>query len=60
MVNLNQSELCSIREVATGHQMMSAKFKAYAAQCQDAQLKQMFQNASMQAQQAAQNLIQML
>jgi len=60
MANLNQSELNSIREMVTGHQMVAAKLSDYSKQCQDQQIKQMFDKASQDAQQAAQNLIQML
>lgn len=60
MPQLNQMELNSIRETVSSHQAMSAKFSAYANQCKDPQIKQMFQNASVQAEQSAQKLIQML
>lgn len=60
MANLSQSEVNSIREVVTGHQTMCAKIGSYASQCQDPQIKQMFTNASQQAGQAAQKLLQML
>ncbi len=60
MSNFTQSELNSIREIASGHQMMASKFNTYASQCQDPQIKQMFTNASKQAMQAANNLIQMI
>lgn len=57
---LNQMELNSIREIVSGHQTNAAKLSTYANQCKDQQIKQMFQNASMQAEQSAQKLIQML
>lgn len=60
MTSLTQSELNSIREVVTAHQMMSCKLSDYASQVQDPQIRQMFSQASTQAQQSAQNLIQML
>ena len=60
MSNFTQCELSSIREMVTGHQMVSAKLDNYAAECQDTQIKQMFKTASQQAQQSSQNLIQML
>ena len=59
-MNLSHTELNSIRELVISHQGMSCKLSAYAQQCQDAQLKQMFSTASSQAQQAAQKLMQML
>lgn len=60
MPNLSQSELNSIREVVTAHQLVSCKYADYAQQCQDGQIKNMLSSASAQARQAAQNLIQML
>ncbi len=60
MANISQSELNSIREVVAAHQMMSSKLGTYAQQCQDPQIKQMFQKASTEAQSSAQKLIQML
>ncbi len=58
-VNLNtitQQELQSIREIASGHVTMSKKFGVYASQVQDPQIKQMFQQASTDAQTTATNL----
>ncbi|MDR1705915.1 MAG: hypothetical protein LBS19_14700 [Clostridiales bacterium] len=60
MPNFNQMELSSIREVVGGHQTTAAKLNAYASQCQDQQIKQMFQQAAGEAQKSAQQLIQML
>ena len=60
MSNFSQSELNSIREMVVCHQTASAKLAGYSQQCQDAQIKQMFSQASNQAQTAAQNLLQML
>jgi len=60
MSNFSQSELNSIRELVVGHQTISSKLSSYAEQCQDQQIKQMFSQASGQAQRAAQNLLQML
>ncbi len=60
MANFTQSELNSIREMVTSHQTISSKLKSYADQCQDSNIKQMFNQASQQAQKSAQNLIQML
>ena len=60
MVNLKQSELNWIREVASAHNTSSCKLNDYANQVQDPELKQMFSKASTEAKQAAQNLIQML
>lgn len=60
MAKLSQMEVNSIREVAASHQTMASKLSAYANQCQDANVKKMFSDAAMKAQQGAQNLIQML
>ena len=57
---VTQMELQSIRHIADAHKLMSTKLSAYANQCQDAQLKQMFQKAGQDAQMTAQNLIQSL
>lgn len=58
-VNLNsltQQELQAIREIASGHVTMSKKFGVYASKVQDPQIKQMFQQASTDAQTTATNL----
>jgi hypothetical protein len=60
MANLNQMELSSIREVVGCHITTANKLQNYASQCQDPQIKQMFQQASQEAQKSAQKLIQML
>ena len=60
MQGLKQSELNWIREMVSCHQTTASKLHAYAGQVQDPQIKQMFTQASSQATQAAQNLIQML
>jgi len=60
MANFNQMELNSIREVVGCHVTAANKLQSYANQCQDAQIKQMFQQASTEAQKSAQKLIQML
>lgn len=60
MPQLSQVEVNTIREMVTGHQTMSAKFSTYSNQCQDSQIKQMFQKASTDSKDSAQKLIQML
>ena len=60
MQGLKQSELNWIREVVSAHNMTSCKLNTYSQQVQDPQIKQMFNQASTQAKQAAQNLLQML
>lgn len=54
--SLTQQELQAIREIASGHVTMSKKFGVYASQVQDPQIKQMFQQASIDAQTTATNL----
>jgi len=60
MPGLKHSELNWIREVVAGHQTTASKLSGYANQVQDPQLKQMFTQASTEANQAASKLIQML
>ena len=60
MANLNQMELSSIRELTGSHITMANKLGAYANQCQDPQIRQMFQQAAQDCQKSAQKLIQML
>ena len=60
MTGLKQSELNWIRESVSAHQMTSCKLAGYAQQVKDPQIAQMFQKASTDAKQAAQNLIKML
>ena len=60
MANLNQMELSSIREVVSCHITTASKLGAFANQCQDPQIKQMFQQAATESQKSAQKLIQML
>lgn len=60
MPNLSYSELNSIREVVTCHLTTASKLNSFAESCEDQQIKQMFNQASQQAKQSAQNLIQML
>ena len=60
MANLNQSEFNSIRELVASQMTTSTKLCNYSEQCQDSQIKQMFKQASDQAHQSSQNLLQML
>jgi len=60
MAKLNQMELNSIREVVTTHRMTANKLCDYANQCQDSKVKQMFTQASSEAEKSAQQLISML
>lgn len=54
--NLTQTELQSLREIASGHLTMSKKFGVYANQVQDPQIKQMFSKASTDSKTTATNL----
>lgn len=56
MAGLNEMELQNIRHIAGNHKMIAAKLADYANQCQDPQIKQMFQQSSQSAQQAIQKL----
>ena len=60
MSNYTQSELNSIREIVTFHQILCSKLNSYARKCQDPEIKEMFTNASMQSQKSINDLIQML
>lgn len=60
MTQLNQMESNSIREVVEAHQTCAAKLDDYSQQCQDTQIKQMFEQASQEAKQSVQKLTQML
>ena len=56
MAGLNEMELQNIRHIAGNHKMIAVKLSDYANQCQDQQIKQMFQQAAQSAQQAVQKL----
>lgn len=56
MSQLNEMELQNIRHIAGNHKMIAAKLTDYANQCQDTQIKQMFQQAAQSAQQGVQKL----
>ena len=53
---LTQMELENLREIISSHQLMTSKLNEYANQCQDSQIKQMFQNGAQSAQTTVQNL----
>lgn len=57
---LSENELQNLREIISGHQTMINKFNDYAQNCQDAKIKQMFQESAQSAQTTVQNLIQSL
>ena len=60
MSNFNEMELNSIRECVLAHITISSKLLSYSNKVTDENLKQMFKNASTQAEQAANKLTQML
>ncbi|SNR94607.1 Coat F domain-containing protein [Anaerovirgula multivorans] len=60
MAQLNQLELQNLRHLISNHQMMVSKLNTYAQQCQDQQVKQMFQQSAQSAQGAAQKLMTFL
>ncbi|NLY66982.1 MAG: hypothetical protein GX069_05430 [Tissierellia bacterium] len=58
--NINQMELNHLREITSLHQNMVVKYETFANQCQDPQLKQLFKQASQDAQTTVNNLINSL
>lgn len=60
MAQVNQLELQNLRHLIGGHKTIAAKLTDYCNQCQDAQIKQMFQQGATEAQNTAQKLIQFL
>lgn len=60
MTQINQMELQNLRHLIGGHQMMVAKLNTYAQQCQDPQVKQVFQQSAKSAENTAQKLMSFL
>lgn len=60
MTKVSQMDLNSIRETVSNHITTAAKLSHYSNKVNDPELKQMLKNASLQAEQGAQKLIQML
>ncbi len=58
--NINQMELSHLKEIVSLHQSMAVKYNTFANQCQDPQLKQLFQQSAQDAQTTASNLINSL
>jgi hypothetical protein len=48
-VTVNQMELQNLRHLIGGHATAEKKLRFYASQCQDAQIKQMFDQAAQSA-----------
>ncbi|VBB08650.1 Hypothetical protein LUCI_3928 [Lucifera butyrica] len=57
MSQLNQMELQSLRHIIGGHATVANKLEAYAQQCNDTQLKQMFLEDAAAAKSAKQKLM---
>ena len=60
MAKLNELELQNLRELISKHQTESAKLRTYAQQCNDPQIKQMFEQGANSADSTAQKLISFL
>lgn len=60
MTQLNQMELQNLRHMIGGHETVANKLDAYAQQCSDAQLKQMFTQDASAARSSKQKLISFL
>lgn len=56
MCQLTEMELQNIRHIAGSHKTMVPKLNQYANECQDPQIKQMFQQAAQSANQGVQKL----
>ncbi len=60
MSNISQKELSSINDIVARHQIIASKLCDYSNNCTDPEIKEMFKNASMEANQGVQNLVNML
>ncbi len=60
LAQLNQMELQHLRHMIGGHETVANKLEAYAQQCSDAQLKQMFQTDAASARSSKQKLMSFL
>ena len=59
-MQLNQQELQNLRHLIGSHDTASRKLDEYAQQCNDPQLKQMFQQSAQSAKSTRQKLISFL
>ncbi|GEM_PF-23661 len=59
-VTVNQMELQNLRHLIGGHTTAEKKLRFYASQCQDAQIKQMFDQAAQSAMNTRNKLISFL
>ncbi|MBA1334288.1 MAG: Uncharacterized protein HPY66_1997 [Firmicutes bacterium] len=60
MAHLNELELQNLRELIGKHQTESTKLRTYAQQCNDPQIKQMFEQGARSADSTTQKLISFL
>jgi len=60
LAQLSQMELQHLRHMIGGHETMANKLEAYAQQCSDAQLKQIFLQDAAEARSAKQRLMSFL
>ncbi|NLM46015.1 MAG: hypothetical protein GX200_04350 [Firmicutes bacterium] len=60
MSMLNQQELENLRHLIGAHDTGAQKLETYAKQCQDPEIKQMFQQSAQRARQTKQQLMQFL
>ncbi len=59
-MQLNQQELQNLRHLIGSHDTASRKLEEFAQQCNDSQLKQMFQQSAQSAKSTRQKLISFL
>jgi len=57
---ITQMELQNLRELISSHELVAQKFKDYANQCNDAQIKQMLQQSAQNAENTKQKLLSFL
>lgn len=60
MAQINQMELQNIRHLVGAHETAFQKLSAYAQQCTDPQIKQLFQKSAQDAQNSKQRLMTFL
>ncbi len=60
MAQINQQELENLRHLIGSHETGAQKLETYAQQCQDPEIKQMFQQSANSARQTKQKLLSFL
>jgi hypothetical protein len=60
VIQLNQMELQNLRHIIGGHETIANKLEAYAQNCTDPQIKQLFQQDALAAKNAKQKLMTFL